>query len=150
VIRPAIPADEPALHRLQSHLPEPSPGLLASALDATTLTPATALVSVAVGASGGEQSRIDAPVGYLLAVPGDGTVYVAELVVAPEYRREGRSRALLAACAESAPDESPSLTVTVAPDNGSARALYEACGFEEIRRLPDFFDDGPAVLYRRD
>jgi len=149
VIRPAIPADEPALVRLQSHLPEPSPGLLSSALDATALTPATALVSIADGTSSGE-SGSDAPVGYLLAVPGDGTVYVAELVVAPDHRREGRARALLAACAESAPDESPSLTVTVAPDNGAARALYEACGFEDVRRLPGFFDDGPAVLYRRD
>jgi ribosomal-protein-alanine N-acetyltransferase len=142
VIRPATPADEPALRRLQSHLPEPSPGLLASALDAAALTPATALVSVSEAEG--------APVGYLLAVPGDGTVYVAELVVDPDRRREGRARALLAACAEYVPEESPSLTVTVAPDNRAARALYEACGFEATRRLPDFFDDGPAVLYRRD
>lgn len=142
MIRPATPTDEPALRRLQSHLPEPSPGLLAGALDTTALTPATALVSVA--------AEDDAPVGYLLAVPGDGTVYVAELAVAPDHRREGRAQGLLAACAECASDESPSLTVTVEPDNRAARALYEACGFEEVRRLPGFFDDGPAALYRRD
>jgi len=139
VIRPATPADRPALTRLQSHLPEPSPGLLASALDDTALTPATVLVSVAESD----------PVGYLLAVPGDGTVYVAELVVAPDHRREGRASALLSACAESVDDEDASLTVTVAPDNAAARALYERCGFEKKRRLPGFFEDGPAVLYRR-
>lgn len=144
MIRPARPADRSALTRLQSHLPEPSPGLLDSALDEAALTPATVLVSV----DGGEnRRRTDEPVGYLLAVPGDGTVYVAELVVTPDHRREGRAKALLAACAER---EGPSLTVTVAPDNTAARALYEACGFETVRRLPDFFHDGPAVLYRRD
>jgi len=135
VIRPAIPADRPVLVSLQSYLPEPSPGLLDGALDETALTPATALVSV---------DGTD-PLGYLLAVPGDGTTYVAELVVAPDHRREGRAKALLSACAE----DGSSLTVTVAPDNGAARALYEDCGFENVRRLPDFFDDGPALLYRR-
>lgn len=138
MIRPAVPADRPALVRLQSYLPEPSPGLLDGALDEMALTPATALVSVAASD----------PVGYLLAVPGDGTVYVAELVVDPDHRREGRARALLAACADDA--GAASLTVTVAPDNAAARSLYEACGFENVRRLPGFFDGGPALLYRRD
>ena len=140
MIRLATPADRPALARLQSRLAEPSPGLLDGALDDASLTPATALVSV----------DGDEPVGYLLAVPGDGTVYVAELVVAPDHRREGRARALLSACADRASDATPSLTVTVAPDNEPARALYEDCGFEGVRRLPDFFEDGPGLLYRRD
>jgi ribosomal-protein-alanine N-acetyltransferase len=109
-------------------------------IDDAALTPATALVSV---------DGNDDPVGYLLAIPGDGTVYVAELVVAPDHRREGRARALLSACADHANDANPSLTVTVAPDNESARALYEACGFEKVRRLPAFFEDGPGLLYRR-
>jgi len=138
-IRPARPADAPALARLQSHLPEPSPGLLEAALDGGDVTPVTALVST---------DRGDDPVAYLLAVPGDGTVYVAELVVDPGRRREGRARALLAACAER--NDGTALTVTVAPDNGAARALYRDCGFEKACRLPDFFDDGVALLYRRD
>jgi ribosomal-protein-alanine N-acetyltransferase len=139
VIRPATPADRPALVRLQSHLPEPSPDLLDAALDDAALTPATALVSAA---------EDEAPVAYLLAVPGDGTTYVAELVVAPDHRREGRARALLAACAERAGDDA--LTVTVAPDNAAARSLYRDCGFEKRGRLPDFFEDGAAIRYRRD
>jgi len=89
----------------------------------------------------------DRPVGYLLAVPGDGTAYVAELVVAPDHRREGRATALLSAYAAGVEG---SVTVTVAPENEAARALYRDCGFEHVRRLPEFFDDGDAVLYRRD
>jgi len=139
VIRAARPADAPALERLQSFLPEPSPDLLESALDDGALTPAMALVSTA---------EADAPVASLLAVPGDA-VYVAELVVAPEHRREGRARALLDACAaRTGPDAT--LTVTVAPDNEAARSCYRACGFEEDGRVPDFFEDGDAVRYRRD
>ena len=140
MIRPATPADRPVLVRLQSHLPEPSPALLDAALDdeAAALTPATVLVSA---------TGDGAPVGSLLAVPGDGTTYVAELVVDPEHRREGRARALLAACAERSGD---TLTVTVAPDNEAARSLYRDCGFEKRDRLPDFFDDGAALRYRRD
>ena len=139
MIRPATPADRPALVRLQSHLPEPSPGLLDAALDDAAPTPATALVS---------SDEDGTPVASLLAVPGDGTVYVAELVVDPDHRREGQARALLAACAERA--DGAALTVTVAPDNEAARSLYRDCGFEKRERLPDFFDDGAAIRYRRD
>ncbi|MFB6256364.1 MAG: GNAT family N-acetyltransferase [Haloplanus sp.] len=139
MIRAATPADAPTLARLQSFLPEPSPDLLESALDAAAVTPATALVSTA---------DTDAPVAYLLAVPGDA-VYVAELVVAPDHRREGRARALLDACAARAgPDAT--LTVTVASDNETARSCYRACGFEKEGTVPDFFDGGDGVRYRRD
>jgi len=138
VIRPTTPGDRPALIRLQSQLSEPSPDLLNAALDDAALATATVLVSTADGGT---------PVAYLLAVPGDGTTYVGELVVAPARRREGRARALLAACAERTDD---ALTVTVAPDNEAARSLYRECGFEKRERLPDFFDGGAAIRYRRD
>jgi ribosomal-protein-alanine N-acetyltransferase len=126
------------LSALQTHLREPSPTLLAAALDDGALTPATALVSTAEGT--GE------PVGYLLAVPGEGAVSVAELVVHPAHRREGRASALLAACHA----DGERVSVTVAPDNEAARALYRDHGFEAVCRLADFFADGPAILYRRD
>ena len=139
MIRAARPADAQTLARLQTLLPEPSPDLLESALDDDTMTLATALVSTA---------DADTPVAYLLAVPGDA-VYVAELVVAPGHRQEGRARALLDACATRVgPDAT--LTVTVAPGNEAARSCYRACGFEEDGRVPDFFDGGDAVRYRRD
>ncbi|MFB6101889.1 MAG: GNAT family N-acetyltransferase [Haloplanus sp.] len=138
MIRPAKPTDATTLTRLQSQLRERSPNLLAGALDAADLSPTTALVSTADGS----------PVGYLLAVPGDDAVYIAELVVDPAHRREGRAKALLSACA--ARTDAERLTVTVAPENEAAQSLYRSCGFERVRRLPDFFEDGPAVLYRRD
>ncbi|GAB3324574.1 GNAT family N-acetyltransferase [Haloplanus salinarum] len=136
MIRHARPTDAPTLARLQTYLREPSPGLLDAALDADAYSPATVLVATA------DDGR---PVGYLLAVPGDGTTYVAELVVDPDHRREGIATALLSACAA----RSERLTVTVAPDDEAARSLYRRCGFEEARRLPDFFADGAAILYRR-
>ncbi|WP_251328162.1 GNAT family N-acetyltransferase [Haloplanus pelagicus] len=151
MIRRARPGDRAALARLQSHLREPSPELLAAAVggdgddngaggeeDGEILTPAAALVATADGDA-------ESPVGYLLAVHGDGTTYVAELVVDPEHRREGVATALLSACAA----EADRLTVTVAPDNEPARSLYRRCGFEKTRRLPDFFADGAAIRYRR-
>jgi ribosomal-protein-alanine N-acetyltransferase len=138
VIRRADPGDEPTLRTLQSHLPHRSPRLLEAALDSADArgvpAPAHALVST------GDDD--DVPVGYLLAAPGDGTTYVAELVVAPDHRREGRARALLDAC-------DGRLTVTVDPDDEVARSLYRDCGFEYVRRLPDFFDGDPAVLLSR-
>jgi ribosomal-protein-alanine N-acetyltransferase len=139
VIRPARPADRPALSRLQTHLREPSPRLLDAAVgsgEGDAPAPATVLVSTADSD----------PVGYLLAVPGDGTTYVAELVVAPAHRREGRARSLLGACIRDA----ERVTVTVAPENEAATALYRSLGFERVRRLPDFFADGDALLFARE
>lgn len=138
MIRPGRPVDAAALARLQSHLPRPSPRLLEAALDspADGPSPVVALVSTAG----------DVPVGYLLAAPGDGTTYVAELVVAPAHRREGRARALLTRAARDA----DRLTVTVDPGNQAALSLYRDCGFERVRRLPDFFDGDPAVLLERE
>lgn len=138
MIRPATPAEEPALARLQSRLPEPSPGLLDAWASDAVASPVEVLVSAT------EAGR---PAGYLLAVPGNGTAYVAELVVAPGHRREGRATALLSAYVA---DAEGSVTVTVTPDNEAARALYRDCGFERVRRLPGFFQRGDAVLYRRD
>jgi ribosomal-protein-alanine N-acetyltransferase len=137
VIRRARPADASTLAGLQTHLHEPSPELLDCALGVGDPSLTEALVATPDGA--------DDPVGYLLAVPGDGTTYVAELVVDPDHRRQGVATALLSACAARA----DRLTVTVDPDNEAARSLYRRCGFEEVRRLPGFFADGAAVLYRR-
>jgi ribosomal-protein-alanine N-acetyltransferase len=138
VIRPATPADAAVLARLQTHLAEPSPALLDAWSSDAVPSPATVLVSTAAA---------DRPVGYLLAVPGDGAAYVAELVVAPDHRREGRARALLSTYVAGVEG---SVTVTVDPENEAARSLYRDCEFERAGRLPDFFDDGDAVLYRRD
>lgn len=131
-VRRARADDRPTLSRLQSHLDEPSPDLLAAADLVGT-------VFVSVDAD-------DRPVGYLLAVEDDDACHVAELVVAPDRRREGRARDLLAAVFEARPAGS-AVTVTVAAGNDAARSLYESVGFEPEERRPDYFESGDAVAY---
>jgi ribosomal-protein-alanine N-acetyltransferase len=139
-VRPARPSDGPLLERLQSHLEEPSPSLLDAA---PALGPL--LVSTAGDAAAGRET----PVGYLLAVTtDDDDAYLAELVVAPTARREGRASALLTAFLDRRPPESR-VTVTVAPHNAAASALYESHGFTVADRLEGFFDSGDGLRYER-
>jgi ribosomal-protein-alanine N-acetyltransferase len=127
-VRPLERGDLPACRRLQRYLPEPSPRLL----DPPVV--ADGHVSVAAGD----------PVGYVLAV-GRAERHVAELVVAPTHRREGRGRALV----ERALDGSEAATVAVAPDNDAARGLYESLGFECRERRENYFASGAALLLSR-
>lgn len=133
-VRPARPADFDAVSRLQSHLPEPAPALLDAAEAVGTL-----LVSV---------DAADRPVGYLLAVEGGDACHVAELVVCPDARREGRGRALLRSLLARLATGTR-VTVTVAAENEAARSLYEAVGFRPVERRPDRFETGDAVAYAR-
>jgi len=118
---------------LQAELPRPSPRLLRAALSGV----GTVLVSVAD----------DEPVGYLLAIPGRRGAHVAELVVAPPYRREGRASALLAAA--TARLDADTVTLVVAPDNRGARRCYERAGFEVVERIPDQFGGDPGLVMER-
>ena len=169
MIRAAAPADLPALRALQSLLPETAPELLLAAIDG----PGIVLVSVdgtSAGdgrgdamVGGGVDTPVEAgadsplgtdadglPVGYVLATTGPETAHVAELVVAPAHRREGRGRRLLtAALARLRETGAARVELAVAPDNDAARRLYESVGFEESRREEGYYEDGPAVLMAR-
>jgi len=124
MIRPARSSDLDSLAELQSYLPAPAPELLAAVPRL-----GTCLVSVE------RDGSTDRPVGYALVV---GEAHLAELVVHPAHRREGRARALLSAViAEQEPGTR--VTLTVAVDNDPARSLYESVGFEAIGRQPEFF-----------
>ncbi|UIO99463.1 GNAT family N-acetyltransferase [Halobaculum sp. CBA1158] len=141
-IRPGRPADEPALRALQAHLREPSPSLLTHGL-------ATGRVLVdRVPAEGGDARDADGvPVGYVLPVDGDG-IHVAELVVHPEHRREGRATRLLSRVLARTQER---VTLLVAADNDAARALYDDLGFRPVERRPRFYDDGTdAILLAND
>jgi ribosomal-protein-alanine N-acetyltransferase len=126
-------ADADRIRELQSHLRQPSPDLLEYGLAA-----GDARVSVADG-------RV---VGYLLPVdaPNRPGVHVAELVVAPAFRREGRARGLLR---EAIADADGPVTLQAHPDNDAALALYESCGFEVVERRSDAYVDGDALVLRR-
>ncbi|MEZ3114623.1 GNAT family N-acetyltransferase [Halobaculum sp. MBLA0147] len=141
VLREGRPPDESALLALQSHLAEPSPALLRHGLR-------TGSVVVSVPDDPEETSgRVArAPVGYVLPVVGDD-VHVAELVVDPAYRREGRARRLLARVLASTDRR---VTLLVHPDNDGARTLYDEVGFERVGRRPGFYDDADALVMAHD
>lgn len=132
-VRAARPRDAAAIRDLQSHLRQPNPELLEYGLAV-----GAALVSVADGRIAGYLLPIDAPnaVG----------VHLAELVVDPEYRREGRARGLLAAVIG---DADGPVTLQAHPDNDGALALYDGLGFEVVDRREDAYADGDALVLRR-
>ncbi|MFB6176748.1 MAG: GNAT family N-acetyltransferase, partial [Halobaculum sp.] len=133
VIRTGRVDDEPQLRRLQSHLREPSPELLSHALSVGTV-----FVSVV--------AETDRPAGYVLPVAGDG-IHLAELVVDPSFRREGRARRLLRRAITAADDR---VTLLVHPDNEAARSLYEQVGFTVVGRRREFYDDADALVMAHD
>ncbi|MFC7202518.1 GNAT family N-acetyltransferase [Haloferax namakaokahaiae] len=124
-VRPATPDERARLDSLQRLLTHPSPELLDS-----WPTVGTVLVSV---------DDDETPVGYLLAI-GD---HLAELVVEPAYRREGRASALIEAYHARRPDAELSLFVHV--ENRVAQACYESLGFENAGRVTDAFAGEPGV-----
>jgi ribosomal-protein-alanine N-acetyltransferase len=139
VIRPARSDDRERLRKIQTHLREPNPPLLDYAIDGPPLT----LVSTA---SDGD------PTGYLVAFHDDEAGYVAEIVVAPEHRREGRARRLLAAAFDRLREtDCDRIRLAVHPDNDAARTLYDSMGFEGTGREADHYDDGSgAIVMGRD
>jgi ribosomal-protein-alanine N-acetyltransferase len=150
-VRPATAGDAPRLRVLQAELTAPTPALLNAALpdetaygDAGAPTPEvlpttaeafTLLVSV---------DAADIAVGYLLALAGE-TTHIAELVVDPAARREGRGRALLGTLIEQAPTP---ITVHVAADNTAAQRLYRSVGFQQQDRTADRFEHADGLTLR--
>ena len=138
-VREATRADLPALRALHGLLDAPVPDLFDG------LPPGVTLVSTADGV----------PVGYVHSFTGE-VAHVAELFVAPAHRREGRGRRLfLAVLARLRREGCRAAELVVAPENTSARALYEELGFEASERLHGYYDSGDeeeeagdAVRYR--
>lgn len=130
MIRDARPGDRAAITRLQQRLPEPAPELL------DPIAGGELLVSTADGAV----------VGYLLWFPGDPT-YAAEMVVHPDYRREGRGRALFREMFDRAP-AGTAVELRVAAENEGAQRLYDEFGFERVGVEPDVYDSGDGYRLR--
>lgn len=155
-IREATHADLPRLRALQAHLAAPWPDLLDVAVDDTPAGGPLALV-VETGRAGSADTG--GPVGYVLVVPDDPEtddstadstrgVYVAELVVAPDHRREGHGSTLLDALASRFPGYDR-LRLTARADDERALAFYRANGFRVLEDLPDHYEDADGLLLVR-
>lgn len=131
MIREARSSDRPPIARLQQRLPEPAPDLLDPVAGGELLVSTT---------------ESGAVVGYLLWFP-DDPVYVAEMVVHPDYRREGRGRALFQALFERL---TPGTVVElrVAAENEGAQDLYREFGFERVATDQDAYDSSAGYRMR--
>ena len=75
----------------------------------------------------------DAPVGYLVAMPGVEEAHLLNLTVRPDRRGLGLGRLLLQTLETWAVQQRAAmLWLDVRESNASALALYQACGYEKI------------------
>lgn len=128
------------LETLQRYLTQPAPELLEPAAGAEILV----TTAEATGTGGGaREDPAEVAVGYLLWLPGD-PVYVAELVVAPAFRRAGRASALVTTLLG---DLAPGTRVRlqVAESNDAARELYRSLGFAVVGHDPNAYEAGPGL-----
>lgn len=75
--------------------------------------------------------------GFLLGRVIGPEAEILTLAVAPEARRQGLARGLVADFA--AAHEAARILLEVAADNTPARALYAACGFHPVGRRPGYY-----------
>jgi ribosomal-protein-alanine N-acetyltransferase len=91
----------------------------------------------------GEPRHPDAAItGYagLLAPAGSGQADIQTIAVAPEARRHGLGRALMAALlAEARLRKASEVFLEVRADNPHAQALYTSLGFEQIAVRPQYY-----------
>jgi ribosomal-protein-alanine N-acetyltransferase len=79
-------------------------------------------------------------VGFALSRIAGGECELLSLAVDPAYRRRGVGRTLLRAAVEWAEiSRATAVFLEVAEDNGAARTLYVAHGFEAVGRRPDYY-----------
>lgn len=159
--RTALPADLPRLRALQACLEAPWPALLELAVGDGPVDDAPLALGTEAEAPGGAGQDGPGPsiVGYALAIPGTpafgvtvpenrGWVYIAEMVVAPGFRREGRGSALLDAVEDAFPGRDH-LRLTARSDDDRALAFYRATGFRVDDRVHGYYEDSDGVVLVR-
>lgn len=134
--RQARPADHLALRTIQeAALAEYSPELLDTAVHGP--------LNLLVADEGG-------PVGYALFLDSDGTGVLLELAVTPDRQGEGIGSTLLeATCSRLAETGSTALRLTARASDERALRFYDDHGFERQAYLPEYFEEGDAVLFSR-
>jgi ribosomal protein S18 acetylase RimI-like enzyme len=71
--------------------------------------------------------------------------YILFLAVAPEFRGEGFGERLVASVAE----ECETVTCHARATNEGALGFYRHLGFEEVRRIANYYEDGGDAYYLR-
>jgi ribosomal-protein-alanine N-acetyltransferase len=80
--------------------------------------------------------------GYLIFWVVLDEMHILNLAVAPEHRRRGIARRLLAEGLAQARELGAEIAwLEVRPSNTPARALYASFGFQEVARRPRYYDD---------
>jgi len=148
-IRPATAGDAARLRMLQAELTEAAPKLLDAAIAQIDATDSKTANPRAASLAGGftllvSVNEANIAVGYLLALAGE-TTHIAELVVDPAYRREGRANELLTTLIEQSEGQ---ITVHVAVDNTAARELYRTVGFQRQARNDGQFEHAAGLTLR--
>jgi len=145
LIRPAVPADVPALVALEERAF--TTHRIAEATFRRMLLHATRPVLVFAAEDDGRL------LGYasVLARRGFPEARLFSIAVADAARGRGAGRSLLAAAEHAARDLGcTSLRLEVDPENSAAVRLYEAAGYAVGGRHPDWYGPGrPCVVYRR-
>ena len=132
-IRPAKLYDVPALARIERD----SFGSPWSAEEITKDVTAGGNVYVAVAEYGAEKAGY----GEIRFVAGEAQIY--NIVIAPEFRREGIGEALLRHMIAKAEDNGCELvTLEVRGGNEAAMALYTKLGFREVGRRKGYYAKG--------
>lgn len=90
-------------------------------------------------------------VGFILAdlTPNDGRTvgHVKDLAVEPPSRGEGLGRLLLRSALNRLIAAGAAVVkLEVRAGNDSARSLYRSEGFQSLRRVPDYYDDGETAF----
>ncbi len=93
---------------------------------------------------------LDPDGGCVLARTAGGEAELLTLAVAPEARRRGRARALVAAAMrQAARSGAAAMFLEVHAGNAAARALYASLGFEIVGRRAAYYADGGDALVLR-
>ena len=151
-VRSADRADLLAVKRIENaSFPQPWPyDAFERYLDAPGFLVA---VEATPSADGGGGETLDAAevVGFVVAdlVPnhGEGLGHVKDLAVHPERRGDGVGESLLAAALGTLSAHSAaSVKLEVRESNDPARELYGKFGFQPLRRVPRYYDDGEDAL----
>lgn len=137
-IRPGTPADHDRLREIQQEtLEEPWPELLATAVEG----PPALFVAADPN-----------PVGYAITIPGpEDVAYLPELAIDPRRQREGIGEAILETVFDHLWSEGfEELRLTAQAADERAHQFYRAQGFEKFEVLPDEYDAGDGILFRRE